>query len=345
MSIKKILPAFGLPVNDTEIIPFGVGLINYTWLIKTSQGNFILQLINNTVFRKPQFIAENIRMLADYLAETHPSYLFTSPRRTLQGEEMTYFEGEGYFRLFPFIKDSHTANVVTSPSLAYEAAKQFGKFTRLLSGFPAEKLNITLPDFHNLPLRYAQFQAAALNGNRERIHETTQLIGFLKEQHATVEKSIRINADPAFKTRVTHHDTKISNVLFDDQNKGLCVIDLDTVMPGYFISDVGDMMRTCLSPVSEEEKDFSLIEIRDEYFHAIVNGYLDEMRDELTVIEKKHFVYAGQFMIYMQALRFLTDYLNNDVYYGADYEDHNLVRAGNQVVLLKRMTEKELLLF
>ena len=147
--------------------------------------------------------------------------------------------------------------------------------------------------------------------------------------------------NPAFKTRVTHHDTKISNVLFDEEDNGLCVIDLDTVMPGYFISDVGDMLRTYLSPVSEEEKDFSKIVIREDYFRAIKKGYMSEMENDLSEEEKAHFIYAGKFMIYMQALRFLTDHLNNDIYYGAKYEGHNMVRARNQVVLLQRLLEME----
>src|SRR5437762_4451273 len=117
-----------------------------------------------------------------------------------------------------------------------------------------------------------------------------------------------------FKMRVTHDDTKISNVLFNENGKAICVIDLDTVMPGYFISDVGDMMRTYLSPVSEEEKDFDKIIIRDDFYKAIVDGYAKEMNDELTEVERKHFFYSGQFMIYMQALRFLTDHLNDDAY-------------------------------
>jgi Ser/Thr protein kinase RdoA (MazF antagonist) len=151
----------------------------------------------------------------------------------------------------------------------------------------------------------------------------------------------RIQNDPQFKLRVTHHDTKISNVLFDQWGKGLCVIDLDTVMPGYFISDVGDMMRTYLSPVSEEEKDFTRIQVRDEFYKAIVRGYYTQMKDELTSAEKNHFFYAGQFMIYMQALRFLTDHINEDVYYGARYPGQNLVRAGNQLRLLECLLEKE----
>ena len=130
-------------------------------------------------------------------------------------------------------------------------------------------------------------------------------------------------------------------MLFDDNNKALCVIDLDTIMPGYFISDVGDMMRTYLSPVSEEEKDFSKIEIREAYYKAIADGYYGEMKNELTDTEKEHFLYAGTFMIYMQAIRFLTDYINNYIYYGAKYPEHNFDRAGNQVAMLEKFFKKQ----
>jgi len=224
---------------------------------------------------------------------------------------------------------------------AYEAAKQFGRFTKLLCHFPCEQLHITLPDFHNLSLRYQQFEKAIAEGNTARIKEAAATIEFLKNNRSIVDTSERIQKNPAFKKRVTHHDTKISNVLFDDNDQGLCVIDLDTVMPGYFISDVGDMLRTYLSPVSEEETDFSKIKIRSDYFKAIAKGYLEEMKGELSKEEQAHFVYAGKFMIYMQALRFLTDYLNNDVYYGSKYEGHNFMRAKNQVVLLEKLMEKE----
>jgi Ser/Thr protein kinase RdoA (MazF antagonist) len=243
--------------------------------------------------------------------------------------------------MFPFVPNSHTINVVQSPAQAYEAAKQFGKFTKLLSGFDSTQLKITIPDFHNLSLRYQQFEHSLKHGNIQRIKEADTSINTIKQYAYIVDEFEKIKSDPEFKQRVTHHDTKISNVLFDDNNKGLCVIDLDTVMPGYFISDVGDMLRTYLSHVSEEEKDFSKIEIREDFFKAIVEGYSSGMKNELSETEKKYFVYAGKFMIYMQALRFLSDYINNDVYYSTKYTDHNFVRANNQLVLLEKLIEKE----
>ncbi|MCH5598889.1 aminoglycoside phosphotransferase family protein [Niabella ginsengisoli] len=190
-------------------------------------------------------------------------------------------------------------------------------------------------------MRYKQFLESLEKGNEERQQEVADLIKQLKSHSAIVDVYNKIKNSNEFKLRVTHHDTKISNVLFDKDNLGACVIDLDTVMPGYFISDVGDMMRTYLCPVSEEEDDFSKIEIRDEFYFAIVKGYKTFMESELTETEKEYFFYSGKFMIYMQALRFLTDYINNDVYYGAKYPKHNLVRAANQVTLLNRLIEKE----
>jgi thiamine kinase-like enzyme len=337
---RKILNEFGIEPN-ASVKPFGNGLINNTWLIGEKENEFILQRINQHVFKDPFDIAINIDLVCDHFKDKHPDYLFPCPRKTVAGDSMAFMENEGYFRIFPFIKNSHTVDVVNSPSQAYEAAKQFGRFTNLLSEFPVGKLKITLPDFHNLPLRYSQFQTTIKDGNKERIKESAAMISFLKDQQEIVIRSEQISTNPRFKKRVTHHDSKINNVLFDDKNKGLCVVDLDTVMPGYFISDFGDMMRTYLSPVSEEEKDFSKIEIREEYFKAIADGYLSEMEKELTIVEKKYLIYAGKFMVYMQALRFLTDYLNNDIYYGSKYEGQNFIRANNQVCLLKKIIEKE----
>jgi len=339
--LQSVLRAFGLNQDLFKVTAFGSGLINYTWRIKNHNEDYILQRINNTVFKQPLAIAHNIQNIGEYLQQYHPEYLFVTPIKTTTGEEIFHDENEGYFRLFPFIKNSHTIDVVQSPMQAYEAAKQFGKFTRLLSGFDYSHLKITLPDFHNLSLRYDQFKQSLIHGNEERVKEAASTIYLLKQHTYIVEEYEKIKTDPDFKIRVTHHDTKISNILFDESSNGLCVIDLDTVMPGYFISDVGDMMRTYLSPASEEEKDFSAINVREEFYKAIVEGYGSEMKDELTPTEKKYFVYAGKFMIYMQALRFLSDYLNNDIYYGSRYPAHNFVRANNQMVLLQHLLEKE----
>jgi hypothetical protein len=339
--LGSIAKLYGLPENECSLKLFGNGLINRTWILECHGKKFILQKINDTIFTSPGMIAENLHHLNLFLKEYFPGYLFVSPVVTLKNEEMVFLPGEGYFRMFNFVKSAVTFDTVNNASIAFEGARQFGKFTKLLAGFDTKKLNITLPDFHNLTLRYKQFELALENGNEERIEACHSAIDYIKEQKNIIDIFNQIQTNEHFKKRVTHHDTKISNVLFDKNGKGLCVIDLDTVMPGYFISDVGDMIRTYLSPVSEEENDFSKIQIREEYFQAIADGYLSEMKNELSDEEKSYFVYAGKFMIYMQAIRFLTDHINNDIYYGAKYEGHNLIRCNNQLELLKQLLAKE----
>jgi Ser/Thr protein kinase RdoA (MazF antagonist) len=336
--VATILKAYGITSYKAE--PLLSGLINRTWKVSIGEKHFILQQINDQVFKNPRAIADNIRMVDQYLKEHSPGYLFVAPLPTLNNEDIFYADNHGYFRLLPFINGSHTLNVVTKPEQAFEAAFQFGKFTRLLSGFKATNLHITIPDFHNLSLRFQQFEDALKNGNESRIKQSKELIDNIKAHLGILTAFKKIQTSGQVKQRVMHHDTKISNVLFNQEGKGICIIDLDTLMPGYFISDVGDMLRTYLSPANEEEKDFSAIEVRDEVFRAIVNGYVNTMGGELTVEEQSLILYSGQFLIYMQAIRFLTDYINNDIYYGARYEEHNFTRAGNQLSLLKNLEDK-----
>jgi Ser/Thr protein kinase RdoA (MazF antagonist) len=338
--LEQVLPLWVFE-KDVTAVPFGNGLINHTWKVVSGTEAFILQKINDQVFRNPEAIATNISHITDYLSAHAPQYVFPAPVKTTDGREMADLPELGYFRLFPFIENTHSIDVVATPKQAFEAAKAFGRFTKTLSGLDPSRLAITIPHFHDLTLRYNNLQAAAITAAPERAQQAAQLFQFLMQHQTLVSEYERLIHNESFKVRVTHHDTKISNVLFDAEENSVCVIDLDTVMPGYFISDVGDMLRTYLCPYGEEEQDLSKISIREDYFNAIVRGYLGEMNNELTATEKDAFVFAGKFLIYMQAVRFLTDYLNNDVYYGARYEEHNLVRAQNQAVLLQRLCEKE----
>ena len=339
--LETALLNYGMEFSLCNIAAVGSGLINHTWKVDFQNRQYILQRINSDVFKHPLYIDENISLLTDYLKKHYLEYLFVSPIKSLKGETMIYLDEFGFFRLLPFVENSKTCVATENQKQAYEAAKQFGRFTKLLSGFPQEKLKIVIPDFHNLPLRYRQFKEAVANANDERRKAAKDSIQYLFAQKQIADDYENIVQQNIFKKRVTHYDTKISNVLFNAHDEGICVIDLDTVMPGYFISDIGDMIRTYVCPVTEEEKDTSKITIREDYFKAVVDGYLSQMNGELNAAEKNYMVYAGKFMIFMQALRFLADYLNNDVYYGAKYETHNLVRADNQIALLDALLTKE----
>jgi Ser/Thr protein kinase RdoA (MazF antagonist) len=337
---SEILHHWDLNSETITVDRFGNGLINNTWLVQAEQKKYILQQINHHVFLHPEAIDDNINAIRVFLRKHFPNYLFVAPVFS-RGNKSLIKKGEDYFRLFDFIESSHSYTVLQNPQLAFEASKQFGRFTKLLADFDIDKLQITLPNFHDLTLRYRQFIDSLQQASSERLNMAKEITAALQQYNEIVEIYNAITIDPSFKKRVTHHDTKISNVLFDENNEGICIVDLDTVMPGYFISDVGDMMRTYLSSADEEETDFSKINIRDEYFEAIVQGYLNEMQTELSSNEKQNFVYAGKFMIYMQALRFITDYLSNDIYYGAKYPLHNFNRAINQLTLLQILISKE----
>jgi Ser/Thr protein kinase RdoA (MazF antagonist) len=338
--MDTVLAAFGLPA-DSVVETITSGIINSTWKVHANGTDYILQRVNDHVFANPKDIHHNIAVIAGFLKKNYQRYLFPAPIQSLEGSDLVYIASKGYYRAFPFIGGTHTIDVVETPKQAFEAAEQFGRFTAHLGGFNVAELKVTIPHFHDLSFRFKQLQEAILNGNQERVKSEQNLINRLLKFDYLVKQYDAITLNPEFKKRVTHHDTKISNVLFNDEHNAVCIIDLDTVMPGYFISDVGDMMRTYLCAVSENEEDIAKISVRPAFYYAIVKGYYQEMQNELTPTEKKHFFYAGQFMIYMQAVRFLTDYLNNDQYYQISYQNHNLIRAINQTVLLERLMEHE----
>jgi Ser/Thr protein kinase RdoA (MazF antagonist) len=249
----------------------------------------------------------------------------------LRGETLIACEGKQY-RAFKKI-EGIALDVLTTAAEAKEAAQQFGQFTASLTEFPIGELKVTIPQFHDLALRYHQFEQALIHGDSKRIDTAKDAILFLKSHQSYVKKWIHFTTNKEAHLRVTHHDTKISNVLFKDEN-AICVIDLDTTMAGYFISDVGDMCRTYLCPVNEACLDLNQIKVIPERWTAILNGYSEAMGEFLTSFENDHFVFSGQSIIYMQALRFLTDYLQFDQYYKVDRPSQNLDRTLNQNQLL-----------
>ncbi|RYG19895.1 MAG: aminoglycoside phosphotransferase family protein [Chitinophagaceae bacterium] len=320
---------------------FGNGLINSTWKVSESKGEYILQKINTNVFSSPQDISENLVMIKQYLDEVAPEYIFVGPLATKDGDYVLQTTS-GVYRLFPYVPNSTTIDEVADPDQAYHAAKQFGKFTRMLAAYNPLRLNVSIKDFHNLPLRVEQYKNALLFSSQERMERAQWAIEEIDRHLYIVADFKEIMQQNRLNLRVIHHDTKINNVLLNaSTGQGICVIDLDTVMPGYFMSDVGDMMRTYLSPTNEEDTKIQNIVVRPEVFDAIHKGYMEEMNDVLDNAEKELFVYSGKFMIFMQALRFLTDFLNGDLYYRVSGPNHNLNRAINQIVLLNKYVEQE----
>ncbi len=339
--IEQVLDGFGLDGKAAEYKRFGSGLINNTWKISTKDGEYILQKVNTDVFSTPRDISANIAMIKKYLDQVAPTYFFVAPLTTKEGNHLFEIDNSVY-RLFPFVANSITIDEVEHADQAYHAAKQFGKFTRMLAGYNPLRLNIPIKDFHNLPFRQEQYQQSLLTASGERLKSAQWAIDEINRHIAIVAEFNEIMQEKKLNLRVIHHDTKINNVLLNASNgDGICVIDLDTVMPGYFISDVGDMMRTYLSPSNEEETNIQKITVRADVFAAVYKGYMEEMDEVLSNSEKELFIYSGKFMIFMQALRFLTDFLNGDIYYRVTNPSHNLNRAINQIVLLNKYIENE----
>lgn len=334
LDLQYIFNQFVIETTGFEITKFGTGLIHGTYLV--SQNNkpvYILQEINTAVFKSPETIAANLESLSVFLNERNQQIFFPVAQKTLSGNSYCIEQGK-YYRLTKFVEGSHSIDSCVTPNDAYEAALQFGKFTAAFKDFDVSKINPTIPQFHDLSFRWKQFSDSLANGNKDRIKFAEKEISQITQDYKIVQKFNEIKVSASFKQRVTHHDTKISNVLFNEEGKGVCVIDLDTVMPGYFISDLGDMFRTYLASATEEEVDFSLIIARPDFYKALVQGYLENMSDQMTTEEIDQIDYAGEFMIYMQALRFLTDFLNDDIYYGTKYELNNYNRTVNQLILL-----------
>lgn len=330
---ESVLLAFGL-TSSAVVSPIGSGHIHQTFLVEGTK-KYVLQRINKNVFTDPEAIATNNRIAADYLAQHHPEYLFLTALRDRDGNELVYATDGFPWRLYPLIENTITVDFLTSAQEAYEAAVGFGRLTKNLNDIDCNLFKPTLDRFQDLGWRYEQFEEALANATPEIKAQAEEQIAQATSFYFLVEEYQSLIASGSLKERIVHNDTKINNILFDKTTRNaVCVIDLDTLMPGYFIYDLGDMVRTCVSPVSEEDKDLSKITFRKEIYDALLKGYLDEMKDTMSAEEIKAIPFAGKMMTYIMAIRFLADFLRGNTYYHITYPDQNLVRASNQLTLL-----------
>jgi len=335
--MNEILKSFGLSASEFSFERIGTGHIHQTFKLSGKDGkHYILQRINKNVFKQPEVIASNLRIASEYLRLNFPGYNFLRCIAALDKSDLVYDDEDFPWRLFPYQSNTITIDSVENSEEAFRAAKGFAQLTAYLDRVDITKFRETIPKFHDLSLRYQQFESAVKNVSDERLKAASDLIKMCKASYHHVVMYEKLIASDSLRLRITHNDTKISNILFDKvSNEASLVIDLDTLMPGYFIYDLGDMIRTFVSPVTEEESDFSKIAVRKEIYDAVLEGYLSAMGDVLSIDEQKAIPFAGKMMLFIMALRFLTDYLNGDVYYQTQYDGQNLVRAGNQMRLLE----------
>jgi len=334
--VREILQQFGLS-PDLTVSPIGSGHIHWTYLV-AAQTPYVLQRLNTSVFTQPEIIESNLQLAATHLREQHPEYRFVAPIPTLGGHGMAYDTSERPWRLLPWLANTLTIDEAETAAQAYNAAAEFGRLARNLEQVDVTRFRPSIPRFHDLPWRYEQFEQALAIASEQRKTASASQIRACQSYRHLVDRFDQLVHSQALRQRVFHNDTKINNVLFDqDRTTTVAAIDLDTLMPGYFIFDLGDLMRTVVSPVSEEESDLDRIEFRREFYDALVEGYLSEMREILTVQEREQIPFAGPMMTYIMALRFLADFLRGDTYYRIHYPDHNLVRARNQLRHLENL--------
>lgn len=335
--IPGIIKQFGLQPEGFSVEKIGSGYIHHTFKLSGKE-RYILQRVNKNVFTKPEVIASNIRHAADYLHKKFPDYLFITPVKSTLGDEMV-FAADGFpWRMLPYFENTITIDKVSTPDEAFSAAAAFGKLTKHLDGVDIQLFKPTIERFHDLSWRWEQFEQSLIHAKSDRLEMADNEITLCKEFSHLVAQYNSLVKSGDLMLRVTHNDTKINNVLFSTSTKqAICAIDLDTLMPGYFIYDLGDMIRTFVSPVDEEARDLTKVAVRADIYEALVRGYLSQMNDVLSEAERNVIGFSGMMMTYIMALRMLTDYLNGDIYYQIRYEDQNLVRAKNQLRLLNEL--------
>ncbi len=338
--MKKIVDNFFALYDEYKITPITSGNINKTFLLNIRQHGeikkYVLQMINKSVFNNPkQVILNGVKILQ---ASKNEVLYYV---KTLL-EENYYEDNDGnYWRTFNFVENSISFNQTDNLFLIEETGRAFGNFFSLLDNFEANSLYLTIPDFHNTKKRFLKLEMARKNSSErfKRIEREWQLISTLKNKVFALQSMLEAGELPL---RVTHNDTKCSNVLFDKESlKFLTVIDFDTVMPGIIAHDFGDGARSICSTKKEDDCDFDKIKFDLEKFYYFSRGFIQEIKHVLTEKEKQT-LYQGVLTITVElAMRFLTDYLQNDIYFSIDYPDHNRIRAINQLVLACDIFDKE----
>lgn len=326
-------------INDTEIIAVSGS---------ASKKRYVLQRINTDVFHRPEELMENVVGVTAFLRDRIREYGGDPERETLtvipaRDGRACYRDAEGnYWRAYDFIEDTVCYDMPELPEQFGQSGELFGRFQGLLRDYPAEELHDTIPDFHNTAVRYRNFLAAVEKDPMGRAESIEEEIRFLTERSHYAEEL----QNTSMKCRVCHNDTKLNNVLFDkDSKKALCVIDLDTIMPGYVVTDFGDAIRFGASTAAEDEKDLAKVHFDKKMYDLFLTGFLKGCGDALTQEEIRMLPEGSKIITYEQALRFLGDYLLGDVYYHTTHETHNLERARTQVRLLGEMEQQFIHIF
>ena len=335
---SELLQVLPFPVSSKDVFKITNGLIHHTYRVGSSEKKILLQSINSQIFPDPIGLTRNHFSLFHHFLQPQAPFPLAKPLNFSNGDPVFWDSSSTCWRLSEFVEGTCTQSNVQTPEQAKKLARFFAAFTRFAAGIQDSDWPIPIPRFHDLTFRYEQFKNALDTASPIRLGTCQELTDALIGRRQYVSFYELLQHSEEYPLRMMHHDAKLSNVLIDERSGNwICPIDLDTVMPGYFISDLGDMIRSLCNTVSEDNPDGTCVRFRSEIYESLILGYTSGMGDALTQAERTHIHLAGLLMIYMQTLRFLSDHLNGDIYYQINHPGQNLERARNQFALLVEM--------
>ena len=345
-NLQSIVSHFNTKGTVNEIQPLGSGLINDTYKVTTLEADapdYVLQRVNHAIFQNVEMLQANIEAVtrhirkklveqgADDIDRKVLSFIPADTGKTY------WYDGENYWRIMTFIPNAKTYETVDA-EYSYYACVAFGNFQAMLADIPDE-LGETIPDFHNMEFRLKQLRDAEAADAVGRVKEVQYYLDEIEKRAEEMCKGERLYREGKLPKRVCHCDTKVNNMMFDEEGKVLCVIDLDTVMPNFIFSDFGDFLRSAANTGAEDDENLDNVNFNMEIFKAFAKGYLESAKVFLLPIEVENLPYAAALFPYMQCVRFLADYINGDTYYKTKYPEHNLVRTKAQFKLLQSVEE------
>lgn len=341
--MKSIVSQFQIANEVGEIRPLKIGHINDSFIVDSKEpGNksYFLQKINHSIFKDVAGLQRNIQIVTDHLrAKLQQKGESNLERKVLQlvpaksGEWFYKDENGAYWRMYVNIQQTHSYDVIT-PGLAYKAGESFGNFQCMLADLSHNELIETISDFHNMEFRLKQFREAVSANVVGRLSETQWMVDEIEKRADEMCLPERLFREGKLPKRINHCDTKVNNLLFDEHDEPICIVDLDTVMPGFVLSDFGDFMRTAANTGLEDDENLNNIDVNMEIFEAYTRGYLKKATF-LTPIEIENLAFGAKLLSYMQAVRFFGDYLNGDTYYKIQHPSHNWQRTLAQFRLLQ----------
>ncbi|MDF3077949.1 MAG: hypothetical protein K0S09_1838 [Sphingobacteriaceae bacterium] len=349
-NFKDILSNFEISGSASEIKPYGSGHINSTFYLKNSeptQPDYLLQRINNHVFPDVPGLINNSCVVIDHLKKKavangeDPEKVVLTLIPSIDGSFYHHDSAGSYWRMYLFLPDTNSYDEVKTVKQSFQGGKAFGKFQTLLSDLDPSLLIETITDFHNIESRLNKLHAAIESDVVGRVKECREEINFILERTSAMSTILNLGREGKLPTRITHNDTKFNNVLLDKSDQAQCVIDLDTVMPGYIAYDFGDAIRVLANTAAEDEADLDRIAVDVPLFSGFAQGYLQETGPFLRDIEISSLIHGVLLLPYMQAVRFLTDFLDGDNYFKVKFSHHNLQRARAQLQFVKKLEEKK----